>query len=100
MELNEEKLEYGFDLNKELSFCLYCGKQIGYCEFESHQGTLTITHTVVDKEFGGHGIAKKLVLKVVEYARLNHLLINPVCSYASNLLEKEEYKDILRRLQS
>ncbi len=98
MEVIDEKLEYVLDLDFCASKCMYQGIQVGICEFESHQGILTITHTIVDKDFGGHGIARNLVLKIVEYARLNHLFINPVCSYADHMLEKEEFKDIVKKL--
>ena len=69
---------------------------IGVCEYELINGKWAITHTVVDEKFKGQGIAKKLVLKVVEEARINGVKLIPVCSYAKKMLEgNEEFKDCL-----
>lgn len=56
---------------------------------------IEIDHTIVDKEYGGQGIAGKLVDEVVNYARENNLKISSTCWYASKRLKDEKYKDIL-----
>ena len=69
---------------------------IGVCEYEIVDGKWAITHTMVDDRFTGQGIAKKLVIKIVEESRINGVKIIPICSYAKKLLEgNEEYKDAL-----
>jgi len=69
---------------------------IGVCEYEIINDKWAITHTAVDQKFGGQGIAKKLVLKIVDEARINGVKILPICSYAKKMLENnEEYKDCL-----
>ena len=71
-------------------------KQIGECEFSVSDNVWTITHTGVRPEYGGRGIAKKLVLKVIEAARSKNAKIVPFCSYADKLMTgKEEFKDVL-----
>ena len=82
------------DCNRSASYI--DGKQIGECEFSVSDNTWTITHTGVRPEFGGRGIAKKLVLKVIEVARAKNAKIVPFCSYADKLMTgKEEFKDVL-----
>lgn len=72
------------------------GKQIGECEFNPSSSAWIITHTGVRPEYEGKGIARKLLLKVVEAARAKKVKITPVCSYAVKVMTgKEEYKDVL-----
>ena len=69
---------------------------IGVCEYEIINDKWTITHTVVDEKFKGQGIAKKLVLKIVEESRKNGVKLIPICSYAKKMLEgNEEFSDCL-----
>ena len=57
---------------------------------------MIIDHTRVFEGFEGQGIARQLVMAVVNYARQNGRTIVPVCSYARNVLTRtDEYKDIL-----
>lgn len=72
------------------------GKQIGECEFTPSSSAWIITHTGVRPEYEGNGIARKMLLKVVEAARARKVRIIPVCSYAVKVMTgKEEYKDVL-----
>ena len=65
---------------------------IGECDYEVDNNKWVITHTIVSEEYGGRGIAKKLVLAIVDEARKKNIKIIPICSYAKKVLEKEEYK--------
>lgn len=72
------------------------GKQIGECEYEEAAGRWVISHTYVDPAYEGKGIARKLVLKVVEAARSKGVKIVPTCSYARRLLTSTpDFQDIL-----
>ena len=72
------------------------GKLIGECEFEPSDGKWVITHTGVREAYEGKGIARKLVLNVIESARAKGVKILPVCSYAKKLMTgKEEFKDVI-----
>ena len=71
------------------------GKHIGECEFTVEDNIWSITHTGVNPAYGGRGIAKMLVLKVIEEARKGQVRIIPVCSYAKRMMEdKEEFSDV------
>ncbi len=70
-------------------------KKIGYCQYEVNDDSLSITHTVVDKEYGGQGIAQKLLDEVVAYARDKSAKIMPVCSYAVKRFDEDsKYNDV------
>ena len=78
------------------SEALFNDELIGVCEYEISNGKWAITHTVVDEKFGGHGIAKKLVLKIVDEARKSGVKLIPICSYAKKMLENNlDFNDVL-----
>jgi predicted GNAT family acetyltransferase len=57
---------------------------------------IVIDHTFVKEEYRNQGIARALLMKVVDYARREKKRIIPQCSYAKDVLTKhEEYKDVL-----
>jgi uncharacterized protein len=57
---------------------------------------ITITHTYVSQALRGRGIARNLVLAVVDLARRDRQKIIPLCSYARDMLEgKDEFVDVL-----
>lgn len=50
----------------------------------------------MNKKYEGKGIARKLVLKVIEAARSKGVKILPLCIYAKKLMTgKEEFKDVM-----
>ena len=58
--------------------------------------TWTINHTGVRPEYNGRGIARKLLMKLIEEARARQVKIQPVCSYAKKIMtSSEEYNDLL-----
>lgn len=51
--------------------------------FKSHDGKIaTIVHTEVAEELQGHGIARKLTLAAVAWARATGMKLDPVCPFA------------------
>lgn len=72
------------------------GKLIGECEFDPSEKMWAIFHTGVREAYEGKGIARKLVLKVIEAARAKGVKISPICSYAKKMMAgKEEFKDVM-----
>ena len=87
-----------WDENNVRSLALDGDKTIGECKIEPTNNVWAIVHTGVREEYGGRGIAKQLVLKVIEQARKQNKKILPICSYAKRMLEdKEEYQDIIEK---
>jgi uncharacterized protein len=71
----------------------HAGKLI-YSRPNSH--LIVIEHTEVNEEFQGRGIALKLVLEAIDFARAKHLEIVPECPYAKSVFEKrEDLQDVL-----
>lgn len=94
--LYELKVKIVFEEQNNRSAAYFDGKQIGECEFSTSATRWIINHTGVRPEFEGKGIAKKLLLKVIEAAREKNVKIMPLCSYARKVMNgKEEFKDVL-----
>ena len=73
-------------------------KKIGSCQYEIRGDDLEITHTLVDKAYGGRGLAKKLLDEVVGFARSTNKKIIPTCSYAKNKFENDKsYEDVYKK---
>lgn len=65
-----------------------------------HEGDQTIVadHTFVDEALRGQKMARKLVERLVTFARDEHLKIVPVCPYVVRVLnETEAYHDVLKK---
>lgn len=57
---------------------------------------LVVNHTVVDPSLRGQGIAKLLLMALVEKARNENLKIVPACTFVvTKLTQTDEFKDIL-----
>ena len=98
MEKTQEEIIINFNQRESRSVALNEGNIIGYCQYKEENNIWSITHTVVKQEFGGRGIAKRLVLAVIDEARKQNKKINPICSYAKKMMESsDEYKDVLNQ---
>ncbi len=52
--------------------------------------TVRATHTFVNEDYRGQGIASKLVDALIEYCTAEGLTIIPVCSYVVKLAQRDE----------
>lgn len=55
---------------------------------------LEVDHTFTDPSLRGQGIARRLVEKVAQYARVEGFKVSATCPYARRVLSEEEFKDI------
>ncbi|MCR5503128.1 MAG: GNAT family N-acetyltransferase [Lachnospiraceae bacterium] len=62
-------------------------KEIGECDYVAGANGWSIVHTEVMPEYGGRGIAKRLVYRLVEEAEKRKIPVIPVCSYAVKVLQ-------------
>lgn len=86
------------DDGKKGRFTIYQGdKKAGEMTYTwAGEDKFIIDHTEVKEEFGRKGLAKKLVMKGVEYAREKGVKIIPLCPYAKARFEKDEsIRDVL-----
>lgn len=71
-------------------------KEVGELTFMLKDEQMLINHTGVNPELRGQGLAEKLVLEAVKYARENQLKIRPFCSYVSVYIGKHpEVQDVI-----
>lgn len=72
--------------------------EIGESTFSKAKDFWIIDHTFVEKEYGGQGIATKLVSELVDQARNNNIKIMPLCPFAKKEFDKrQEYSDVLMK---
>ncbi|MFV0157641.1 N-acetyltransferase [Empedobacter falsenii] len=71
-------------------------KEVGELTFMLKEEQMIVNHTGVNPELRGKGLAEKLVLEAVQYARKNQLKIIPFCSYVSVYIGKHpEVQDVI-----
>lgn len=85
-----------FKADENRSIALEGSKEIGECTYQVSDGVWVINHTFVDPEYGGQGIAKQLVEKIIWQAREEKVKVSASCSYAIHLFNKtNDYDDVL-----
>lgn len=63
-------------------------KVIGHIAYSISNDVLTIEHTVVDEYYSGQGLASKLMVELIAFAKTKNYKIKPVCSYAVSYFNK------------
>lgn len=61
---------------------------VGFVTYETGNGELDITHTIVPHAIGGRGVAAALVKAAYDHARENGLRCMASCSYAYAWLKR------------
>ena len=61
---------------------------VGVCQFKDEGKTRVIDHTAVDISTRGKGVAAELVKMVVEDAIAKKMTVDPQCSYAAAMFDK------------
>ncbi|MDD8055163.1 MAG: GNAT family N-acetyltransferase [Thomasclavelia ramosa] len=87
-----------YDPQKDRAAAYDDGKFIGESTYSKSDKLWIIDHTFVEGNYGGQGIATKLVAKLVDEARKGGIKIIPLCPFAKREFElKEEYLDVLSK---
>lgn len=83
---------HGIDVVMELennrSVALDGDTVIGECDYDATENGWIIYHTEVREDYGGKGIARRLVYKVIEAAEKNKMPIDATCSYALKVIKE------------
>lgn len=59
---------------------------------------IIVDHTEVDSAFGGKGVGKKLLYKIVEMAREKNIKIVPLCPFVAAMFKKlDDIQDVLKK---
>ncbi|KUI37107.1 GNAT family N-acetyltransferase [Mycobacterium sp. GA-2829] len=71
-------------------------KTVGFAAFTDRGGQRVFTHTEVEEEYEGRGLATILVAEALDRTRDAGLRIVPACALVANYVEKhDEYSDIV-----
>lgn len=81
-------IEIVFKLDENKAIAYDSEKKVGECDFEEIADIWNITHTEVDSDYQGQGIARKLVENVIENSQKYNKKITATCSYARKIIEK------------
>ncbi len=81
-------IEIIFDKEKNRAVVYNNTIQVGECDFLETEDYWNITHTEVNDEYQGQGIARKLVECIIENAKKENKKLIAECSYAKKILEK------------
>ncbi len=79
-------LQFEYEPENQRSAVYDDGNLIGVCEYQIRGNQWLITHTEVLPQYGGQGIARKLVLMVAQAGEEAGAEIVPICSYAVKVL--------------
>lgn len=60
----------------------------GYADYQDEAGVRTFPHTVVDSEFGGRGLAGRMIGEALQATRDDGLRVRPVCSFVERYVQK------------
>jgi predicted GNAT family acetyltransferase len=72
------------------------GEQLGEMVVGILGSDLTVYHTEVSDKAEGKGLAKKMLIAMVEHARKNHLKVIPLCTFVHTQFRRRpaDYADI------
>jgi uncharacterized protein len=72
------------------------GSRAGLAAFVDADGRRIFTHTEVDEEYSGQGLAGELVTRALDATRGSGLRVVPMCDYVRGFVEKhDEYADLV-----
>ncbi|HEY0166837.1 MAG TPA: GNAT family N-acetyltransferase [Jatrophihabitans sp.] len=74
------------------------GRRVGLADFFRRADVVVIPHTETSPEFGGRGLASKLVRYCLDDIRAQGLRVEPACPFVAAYIRKHpEYADLLDR---
>lgn len=80
----------------ENRFEVKVGDKFAFVTYHKYPGRITYYHTEVPPEFERRGLAKKLAVHVLDYARENNLQVNPLCPFIAAYIKRHpDYRDLL-----
>ena len=80
-------IEIRYEKENNQSAAYDCDEQIGVCQYQVFRGGWNIFHTFTEPEYGGQGIARKLVQCVAEQAKNDSVKLEATCWYAKKVLD-------------
>ncbi|RDV01101.1 GNAT family N-acetyltransferase [Undibacter mobilis] len=84
------------DATERQRFELDIDGHIAFSTYRRDGDVITILHTEVPKELGGHGVGSALARGLLDLIRSNGLKVKPLCPFVKAYIDKHsEYADLL-----
>ncbi len=94
--MNDEEVRVEHDAGARQYEIYVDDRRAGVAGYRDEDGTRILTHTEVDPEFGGRGLAGHLARRALDDAREAGLRVVPRCSYMARYVERHpEYADLV-----
>lgn len=72
------------------------GRLAGFAEYRLKPGQIAFTHTEIDDDFGGQGLAGKLARAALDQARERGLAVLPFCPFIRGWIAKHpDYAELV-----
>jgi predicted GNAT family acetyltransferase len=67
-----------------------------YVDYNIENNRMNLYHTYTDPELRGKGLAAKVVIAALEYAKENNLKVEPGCTYVQSFISRhKEYEELV-----
>ena len=67
-----------------------------YVDYNIEDKRMNLYHTYTDPELRGKGLAAKVVIAALQYARKNNLKVEPGCTYVQSFISRhKEYEELV-----
>jgi predicted GNAT family acetyltransferase len=94
--MSEEAVRVKHDVAAQQYEVYVDDRRAGLAGYRDEDGQRVLTHTEVDPEFGGRGLAGRLAKRALDDAREAGLRVVPQCSYMAKYIERHaEYADLV-----
>lgn len=72
------------------------GELAGYTQYRDAAQVRTFPHTLIEKQFGGRGLATELIRQALDHTREQGFTIIPLCQAVQQFISKNsEYADLV-----
>ena len=67
-----------------------------YVDYKIEQNKMNLYHTYTNPELRGKGLAAKVVIAALKYAKSNNIKVIPGCTYVQSFISRhKEYKELV-----
>ena len=78
-------------------FIITIDNKEAYVDYNIEQNKMNLYHTYTDPDLRGKGLAAKVVVAALEYAKENNLKIEPGCTYVQSFISRhKEYEELVK----
>jgi predicted GNAT family acetyltransferase len=77
-------------------FIITIDNKEAYVDYNIEDNRMNLYHTYTDPELRGKGLAAKVVIAALEYAKKNNLKVEPGCTYVQTFISRhKEYEELV-----